>query len=69
MFRVGVFCPLHVLEARERARGDRIMGRARGLVGIVHGFCDYDVEVDTCAMDAGTCAGIVIAALQTVRRG
>jgi hypothetical protein len=27
------------------------------------------VKVDTGAMDAGSCAGIVIAALQTVRRG
>src|SRR3546814_14388153 len=30
VFRVGVFAPLEVLEARERQRGDRSSGRARG---------------------------------------
>lgn len=47
VFRVGVTCPLEVLEARERSRGDRVRGRARGLAQVVHGFCDYDVMVDT----------------------
>jgi chloramphenicol 3-O phosphotransferase len=31
VFTVGVTCPLDVLETRERARGDRVLGRARGL--------------------------------------
>src|SRR5689334_18343600 len=33
---VGVFAPLDVLEARERARGDRLIGLARGQYDRVH---------------------------------
>src|SRR5262245_50127255 len=51
VFTVGVTCPIDVLEARERSRGDRVIGRARGLVDVVHNFCDYDVWVDTGAED------------------
>ena len=47
VFTVGVVCPLDILEARERARGDRAIGRARGLVDVVHSFCSYDIVVDT----------------------
>jgi chloramphenicol 3-O phosphotransferase len=50
VFAVGITCPLDILEARERARGDRVLGRARGLAGIVHTFCEYDLAVDTGAM-------------------
>ena len=50
VFTVGVTCPIEVLEARERARGDRVLGRARGLAGVVHGFLDYDLMVDTGAV-------------------
>lgn len=63
VFTVGVNCPLEILEARERARGDRVIGRARGLVAVVHGFCDYDVEVDTGADDVGSCVDRIVAAL------
>ena len=28
VFSVGVTCPIEILEARERARGDRVLGRA-----------------------------------------
>ena len=47
VFTVGVDCSLDVLEERERARGDRVIGRARGLYDVVHSFCTYDVQVDT----------------------
>jgi chloramphenicol 3-O-phosphotransferase len=33
VFAIGVVCDLDILEARERSRGDRVLGRARGLVG------------------------------------
>src|SRR6266542_1085614 len=36
VFSVGVTCPIDILEARERERGDRVLGRARGLAGVVH---------------------------------
>jgi chloramphenicol 3-O phosphotransferase len=55
VFTVGVTCPIEVLEARESARGDRVIGRVRGLVEVVHSFCDYDVRVDTGAADVDSC--------------
>ncbi|GAA5482002.1 chloramphenicol phosphotransferase CPT family protein [Haloferula sargassicola] len=46
-FFVKVTCPLEELERREIARGDRQIGFARMQSTLVHGFCDYDAEVDT----------------------
>ena len=47
VFFVGLFAPLDVLEARERARGDREIGLARGQYGLVHRDIIYDLEVNT----------------------
>ena len=44
---VGLFAPLEVLEARERARGDRMIGLARWQYGRVHAGRTYDLEIDT----------------------
>jgi chloramphenicol 3-O phosphotransferase len=63
IFMVGVTCPLDVLEARERARGDRVLGRARGLADVVHSFCDYDVTVDTGQTSTEACVAAILAAL------
>ena len=63
VFTVGVTCPLDVLDARERARGDRVLGRARGLAGIVHTFCSYDITVDTGAASTEACVAAILAAL------
>ena len=62
VFAVGVTCPIDILEARERERGDRVLGRARGLAGVVHGFMDYDVMVDTGAMTPAACVSAILAA-------
>ena len=63
VFKVGVTCPLEILETRERARGDRVLGRARGLADVVHAFCDYDVMVDTGGADTDACADAILGAL------
>jgi chloramphenicol 3-O phosphotransferase len=63
VFTVGVVCPVEILEAREAARGDRVLGRARGLAEVVHGFCGYDVVVDTGHHGPEACVDQVIAAL------
>ena len=47
VFRVGVFAPLDILEARERQRGDRLIGLARWQFDRVHKDMKYDLEVDT----------------------
>lgn len=60
---VGVTCDIAVLEERERERGDRVLGRARGLVDVVHTFCDYDVIVDTGLQGPQECVTAVLTAL------
>ena len=44
---VGVRCPPDVVAERERVRGDRFAGLARGTAERVHVHATYDVEVDT----------------------
>ena len=46
VFFVGVHCPLPELERRERHRGDRRPGEARGDFHSVHRFTEYDLDVD-----------------------
>lgn len=47
VFMVGVHCALPELERREVARGDRLIGQARGQFDLVHVGMSYDLEVDT----------------------
>jgi len=65
---VGVTCPIDILEQREHARGDRVLGRARGLAEVVHSFMSYDVTVDTGAMSTAQCVAAMLAALESRRR-
>ena len=44
---VGVSAPLPVLEQREKERGNRIVGSARGQFHKVHADVSYDLEIDT----------------------
>jgi chloramphenicol 3-O phosphotransferase len=59
VFFVGLRCPVEVLEARERARGDRREGEARNDAAIVHTFGAYDLEIDS-TLAAGANARRVI---------
>ena len=61
VFFVGVHCPLTVLEARERRRGDRRLGEARNDFTAAHVNRSYDFEVDG-TKDAGANADAGIAA-------
>lgn len=47
VFMVGVHCALPELERRERERGDRLIGQARGQFKRVHTGMRYDLEIDT----------------------
>lgn len=49
---VGVRCDLGVVSERERARGDRYPGLARGTGLVVHRYATYDVEIDTSSVAA-----------------
>lgn len=44
---VGVNAPLSVLEQREKERGNRILGSARGQFHKIHVDATYDLEIDT----------------------
>ncbi|MDY0883419.1 chloramphenicol phosphotransferase CPT family protein [Dongia soli] len=56
VFRVGVFAPLDVLEARERQRGDRLIGLARWQYDRVHQGIAYDLEIDASRATPLDCA-------------
>jgi chloramphenicol 3-O phosphotransferase len=66
--KVGVLAPLDALEARERARGDREIGLARGQFDVVHRGAVYDLTVDTSHGTPEECAAHVMAALRLPRR-
>jgi chloramphenicol 3-O phosphotransferase len=56
VYRVGLFAPLDVLEQRERTRGDRSIGLARGQFATLHEGLSYDLELDTSNLSAMQCA-------------
>jgi chloramphenicol 3-O phosphotransferase len=56
LMTVGVFAPLEVLEARERARGDRLIGLARWQFTRVHAGIAYDLSVDASHATPEACA-------------
>jgi chloramphenicol 3-O phosphotransferase len=56
VYFVGLFAPLDVLEARERQRGDRLIGLARWQFQRVHSGMTYDLELDTSVASPLECA-------------
>jgi chloramphenicol 3-O phosphotransferase len=63
-YLVGIRCPLHVLEEREKQRKDRTCGQAREQFEVVHAHVVYDLEVDTSVSTPQECAQQVRARLQ-----
>lgn len=59
---VGVFALLEVIEAREAARGDRMVGMARWQFDEIHHGMRYDLEVDSSAASPDECAWHIKAA-------
>ncbi|MBN8905941.1 MAG: chloramphenicol phosphotransferase [Rhodospirillales bacterium] len=59
LYVIGLLAPLDVLEARERARGDRRIGLARGQYGRVHRDMDYDLQIDTATASPTACARLI----------
>lgn len=53
---VGLHCPLEILEARERSRGNRTLGQARAQYEAVHAHKRYDLELDTSQLSPLQCA-------------
>ena len=63
---VGVVCPLEIAEQRERQRGNRTIGMARGYLEHVHQHHLYDLIVDTHALSLDMCVQRVRSALQAM---
>ena len=61
-FWVRVELVLDLVEARERDRGNRVIGMARAQYGVVHRHATYDLVVDTATMDPKTAADAILAA-------
>ena len=59
VFFVGVFVPLDVLEARERQRGDRMIGLARWQYDRLHRGKKYDLEIDSGSHGPLECATLI----------
>ena len=58
-FFIGVFAPLETLEARERNRGDRLIGLARWQFDRVHHGKKYDLEIDSGSLNPLECATLI----------
>lgn len=56
---VRVECALEVAEQRERKRGDRTIGLARGLAPVVHAHGVYDLTVESSDASPSDCAEII----------
>ncbi|GAB5347368.1 chloramphenicol phosphotransferase CPT family protein [Alteriqipengyuania sp. 357] len=60
---VKVTAHLDEIERRERERGDRLIGLARGQAGHLHNGIEYDQVVDAGARSAEQCAQAILDAL------
>jgi chloramphenicol 3-O phosphotransferase len=65
VYLVGVHCALPELERRERARGDRAIGRAALQFPLVHQHLQYDVEVHTDQQTPAECAAQIAQRMTT----
>lgn len=68
VFRAGIHCALGELERREIARGDRLIGQARGQLDLVHRDMAYDFEIDTTAVPPATAAAAIAGAYRNWRQ-
>ncbi len=64
-YLIGLICPLEVVEARERSRGDRTLGSAKAQHPVIHRYAHYDLELDTSVLSPERCANQVIALLES----
>jgi chloramphenicol 3-O phosphotransferase len=60
---IAVTAPAVVIEAREQARGDRVLGMASAQALVVHQHVRHALTVDTHTMSAEACAATILSAL------
>jgi chloramphenicol 3-O phosphotransferase len=68
VYFVGIRCPLAVLEAREKARGDRKIGMAASQVERVHERKIYALEVDTSIQSPEECAAAILGFVESAEK-
>jgi len=62
---VGIVCDLEELERREKLRGNRIVGLARGHIGSIHQHKEYyDLVIDSTHYSPTTCAQNILDFIQ-----
>lgn len=65
VYFVGIVCELHELERREKQRGNRSLGLARGQIDFIHKHKNYyDLIIDSTHCDAMICAQNVLTFIQ-----
>jgi chloramphenicol 3-O phosphotransferase len=64
-YLIGLYCPLEVLEQRERDRKDRTLGQAKLQYDVIHKYTKYDLELDTSKLTPDECAEKVIERLKS----
>lgn len=57
---VGLKCPIDVIEAREKSRGDRETGLGRMQFPKVHQGIKYDLEIDTSRLSPAECVARIV---------
>ena len=62
VFFVGVHCPIEVLRAREKKRGDRSLGEAEFHLQHVHSYGAYDFEIDSSRQSSKESARLILSA-------
>lgn len=61
VYFVGLECSLEELERREKLRGNRALGLARGQLNLVHAYKNlYDLTIDTTDLTVATCAQTIV---------
>jgi chloramphenicol 3-O phosphotransferase len=61
VYFVGLICELQELERREKQRGNRSLGLARGQIESIHKYkAYYDLMIDSTHCDATTCAQNIV---------
>ena len=59
-YLIGLYCPLEMLEQREKDRKDRTLGQARVQFEVIHKYTAYDLKLDTSVLSTDECVKQVV---------
>ncbi len=64
---IGLHCPIDILETREKERGDRHIGTAKGQINKVHRHVEYSIEFNSNSLSPEECAEEVLNFISRMR--